>query len=70
MCLKPKEPWLMPKETGEIGAKILRPEIVHKLVGDEVFNQFPEVDFGISIQRKGNRAINRSFQSLSASSNA
>jgi hypothetical protein len=45
MCLKPKEPWPMPKETGEIGAKILAPDSVYKLVGVELFNQFTEVDF-------------------------
>jgi hypothetical protein len=45
MCLKPKEPWPMPKETGEIGAKILAPGSVYKLAGDELFNQFSEADF-------------------------
>lgn len=45
MCLKPKEPWPMPKETYEIGAKILAPDSVYKLVGDELFNQFSEADF-------------------------
>ena len=45
MCLKPKEPWPMPKETGEIGAKILTLDSVYKLVGDELFNQFTEADF-------------------------
>lgn len=45
MCLKPKEPWPMPQETGEIGAKILKAESVYKLVGDDLFNQFTEADF-------------------------
>src|SRR5512139_257276 len=45
MCLKPKEPWPMPQETGEIGAKLLRAESVYKLVGDDLFNQFTEADF-------------------------
>lgn len=45
MCLKPKEPWPMPKETGEIGAKLLRPDSVYRLVGEEIFAQFNEADF-------------------------
>ncbi len=45
MCLKAKELWPMAKETGEIAAQILAPYSVHKLVGDELFNQFSEADF-------------------------
>lgn len=45
MCLKAKEPWPMPKETGEVGAKILALDSVYKLVGDELFKQFTEADF-------------------------
>jgi len=35
----------MPKETGEIGEKILSGDSVYKLVGDDLFNQFTEADF-------------------------
>lgn len=45
MCLKPRKPWPMPKETGEIGEKILSGDSVYKLVGDDLFNQFTEADF-------------------------
>jgi transposase len=45
MSLKPKEPWPMPRETGEIGAKILAPDSVYKMVGDELFQLFTETDF-------------------------
>jgi hypothetical protein len=42
--LKPKEPRPIPKETGEIGAKILPIASVYKLVGDEQFNWFSEAE--------------------------
>lgn len=45
MCLKAKASWPMPKETYEIGIKILKADSPYKLVGDELFGMFTEAEF-------------------------
>lgn len=57
MCLKAQPPWSMPKETGEIGAQILAPDSVYKLVGDELFALFKEEDFADLYSEEGKPAI-------------
>ena len=47
----------MPKETDEVGGKILGPDSVYKLVGDELFSQFPEEDFADLYSEEGKPAI-------------
>ena len=57
MCLKAKDPWSMPKETAEIGAKILKRGSVYKYVGDEIFDQFRENDFADLYSLEGKPGI-------------
>jgi len=57
MCLKAQDPWPMPKETAEIGEKILKPGSVYKLVGDEIFAQFRDADFADLYSPEGKPAI-------------
>ena len=57
MCLKAQDPWPMPKETAEIGAKVLKKDSVYKLVGDEYFDQFHETDFEDLFSAEGKPAI-------------
>ena len=57
MCLKAQEPWSMPKETAEIGAKVMKTGSVYKLVGDEIFGQYREVDFADLYSPEGKPAI-------------
>lgn len=57
MCLKAQDPWSMPKETAEIGAKVVKKDSVYKLVGDEVFAQFSEGDFADLYSSEGKPAI-------------
>lgn len=57
MCLKAKDPWPMPKETAEIGGKVLKKDSVYKFVGDEIFDQFRETDFADLYSLEGKPAV-------------
>lgn len=47
----------MPKETAEIGAKVLKTGSVYKLVGDEIFTWFRDGDFADLYSPEGKPAI-------------
>ena len=45
MCLKIQPPWPMPRDTGEVGKILLKPDSPYRLIGDKLFGRFHEQEY-------------------------